>query len=77
MHQHKACVSCIKKLAKITSRTYSKSQNNDWPSKLVRKTFLDHFCVVNNHQFVKSSSVIPGKGQGTYFTNAGMNQVTC
>lgn len=45
-----------------------------WSSKLIRKTFLDYFCEENGHTFVKSSSVIPQKGTGTYFTNAGMNQ---
>ncbi|XP_052830844.1 alanine--tRNA ligase, cytoplasmic [Octopus bimaculoides] len=45
-----------------------------WSSKRIRKTFLDYFCEENGHQFVKSSSVIPTKAAGTYFTNAGMNQ---
>ncbi len=44
-------------------------------SQHVRKTFLKYFkgC---DHKFVASSSVIPKKGQGTYFVNAGMNQVS-
>ena len=48
--------------------------DQQWPTKQVRKTFLDHFCTKNKHKFIASSSVIPRKGSGTYFTNAGMNQ---
>ncbi|KAL4220726.1 hypothetical protein ACF0H5_021121 [Mactra antiquata] len=58
-----------------TSRRYRHSEGSTkWTSNNVRKAFLDFFCQKNNHQFVKSSSVIPGRNQGTYFTNAGMNQ---
>ena len=45
-----------------------------WPSKRIRQTFLDFFTA-RDHKYVPSSSVIPRKGQGTYFVNAGMNQV--
>ncbi|XP_064614794.1 alanine--tRNA ligase, cytoplasmic-like [Liolophura sinensis] len=43
-------------------------------SKEIRKMFLDFFMERHGHEYVHSSSVIPPKGQGTYFTNAGMNQ---
>ncbi|XP_036367012.1 alanine--tRNA ligase, cytoplasmic-like [Octopus sinensis] len=60
------------------SHTYSalihSHKKTTWSSKRIRKTFLDYFCEENGHQFVKSSSVIPTKAAGTYFTNAGMNQ---
>ncbi|KAK7499284.1 hypothetical protein BaRGS_00009544 [Batillaria attramentaria] len=44
-----------------------------WSSSEVRSTFLQYFQN-HDHLFVPSSSAIPHKGQGTYFTNAGMNQ---
>ena len=49
----------------------------EWPSSRVRTTFLDYFCGgggEHKHKFIKSSGVLPRKGAGTYFTNAGMNQ---
>ena len=52
----------------------SNASRLEWPTSKVRKTFLDHFCGTHKHKFVYSSSVIPRKGAGTYFTNAGMNQ---
>ena len=45
-----------------------------WTSQHVRKAFLEYFKKCD-HKFVPSSSIIPKKGQGTYFVNAGMNQV--
>lgn len=45
-----------------------------WSSRTVRSTFIEYFKS-QGHVFVPSSSVIPQKGDGTYFTNAGMNQV--
>lgn len=45
-----------------------------WPTNEIRKKFLEYFCVKNKHQFIASSSVLPKKGSGTYFANAGMNQ---
>jgi alanyl-tRNA synthetase len=59
------------------TRFYQSTNANNaikWPTNEVRKTFLDHFCKNNKHKFIASSSVIPRKGAGTYFTNAGMNQ---
>ncbi|BFZ06216.1 hypothetical protein BsWGS_09255 [Bradybaena similaris] len=44
-----------------------------WSSRAVRSTFIEYFKS-QGHVFVPSSSVIPQKGDGTYFTNAGMNQ---
>ena len=46
-----------------------------WSSTEARSAFLRYFQD-KDHLFVPSSSVIPNKVQGTYFTNAGMNQVT-
>ncbi|WAR28145.1 SYA-like protein [Mya arenaria] len=75
MFHHSICQTCLKKITSITLRRYSvKTNNTKWKSKNVRQAFLDFFCQKHDHQFVKSSSVIPGKGEGTYFTNAGMNQ---
>ncbi|GFR83320.1 alanine--tRNA ligase [Elysia marginata] len=48
-------------------------RNSSWTSRQVRSTFIDFFSS-QGHQVVPSSSVIPKKGEGTYFTNAGMNQ---
>ncbi|ESP04921.1 hypothetical protein LOTGIDRAFT_109240 [Lottia gigantea] len=46
-----------------------------YPSKDVRRLFIEYFQNQHDHLFVPSSSVIPQrKGEGTYFTNAGMNQ---
>lgn len=45
-----------------------------WTSHKTRAVFLEYFKS-KQHQFVKSSSVIPPKDSGTVFTNAGMNQV--
>jgi alanyl-tRNA synthetase len=45
-----------------------------WSTDKIRSTFIDYFCVKNQHKYIKSGSVLPRKGSGTYFTNAGMNQ---
>ena len=58
----------------IKSRKYVIVKKPEWPSETVRQTFLDFFCHENKHKFIKSSSVLPKKNSGTYFTNAGMNQ---
>jgi hypothetical protein len=60
--------------SKHTIRQYSSLIVEKWPTSKVRQTFIDYFCIENQHKFVESSSVIPPKGSGTYFTNAGMNQ---
>jgi alanyl-tRNA synthetase len=64
------------RLVKSSSRLYSNSidQALKWPSHHIRQQYLDYFCVQNNHKFLPSSSVLPKKGSGTYFTNSGMNQ---
>ena len=72
---HKICQRCFKILHKASIKTSGSTKINNWQSKDVRKTFLDFFCKKYDHKFVPSSSVIPKKGEGTYFTNAGMNQV--
>ena len=45
-----------------------------WSSRKVRTTFIEFFQR-QDHLFVPSSSVIPKKNDGSYFVNAGMNQV--
>lgn len=45
-----------------------------WPSAQVRRTFIEYFCSKHVHKHIRSSSVLPRKNSGTYFTNAGMNQ---
>lgn len=75
----KLCCRCYSKLVlqkRLSSRFFSTKlvTSTRWVSKDVRQQFLDFFCLKNGHTFVRSSSVIPPKGQGTYFTNAGMNQ---
>lgn len=42
-------------------------------SKHIRQSFIDFFKE-NKHLHIPSSSIIPRAGEGTYFTNAGMNQ---
>ena len=52
---------------------YSTNHNS---SDVIRKQFLDFFIKDNQHEFVKSSSVIPFCDKTLSFTNAGMNQVS-
>ena len=56
------------------SKLYSNEADFKWPTKKIRQQYLDYFCVQNNHKFLPSSTVLPKKGSGTYFTNSGMNQ---
>lgn len=74
--RHQACKNCFHKITKLCQRSGSSvTWPNDWTSNRIRAQFLDFFCKKHDHQFVKSSSVIPRKDEGVYFTNAGMNQV--
>ncbi|XP_064638396.1 alanine--tRNA ligase, cytoplasmic-like isoform X2 [Lineus longissimus] len=54
--------------------TVSPSDGRHLTSKKIRQMFIDFFKDEYDHVFVPSSSVIPKKGEGTYFVNAGMNQ---
>jgi alanyl-tRNA synthetase len=45
-----------------------------WSTNQVRQAYLDFFCKKNGHKHIRSSTVLPKKDAGTYFTNAGMNQ---
>ncbi|KAL5003916.1 hypothetical protein ScPMuIL_017372 [Solemya velum] len=77
-HLHRICHRCLK-LFQSDGRTFGNSVTNqssklEWTSKEIRQAFLDYFCQSRGHIYVPSSSVIPKKGEGTYFTNAGMNQ---
>ncbi|XP_074657733.1 alanine--tRNA ligase, cytoplasmic-like [Tubulanus polymorphus] len=58
--------------SRIFTRAYSTRVY--WTSDSVRQTFLDYFRGQHDHQYVHSSSVLPKKGEGSYFINAGMNQ---
>ena len=73
---HRICQRCSAILHKIGFKTGYVRFASNWTSKEVRKVFLDFFCNKYDHKFVPSSSIIPKKGDGTYFTNAGMNQVS-
>ncbi len=65
----------ILNLTRINSRwVHHGHYDYEWPSSKVRQTFIDYFCKLNKHKYIASSSVLPKKGSGTYFTNAGMNQ---
>jgi alanyl-tRNA synthetase len=50
------------------------TSKHKWPTDKIRNSFIDYFCKSNKHKFIQSSSVLPRRGSGTYFTNAGMNQ---
>ncbi len=59
----------------LFNRAYSSAAAElSWPSHKVRAHFLDYFCRQHKHKFLPSSSVLPSKHSGTYFTNSGMNQ---
>ena len=73
---HRICQRCSAIIHKIGFKTGYVRFASNWTSKEVRKAFLDFFCNKYDHKFVPSSSIIPKKGDGTYFTNAGMNQVS-
>ncbi|CAD5124411.1 DgyrCDS12695 [Dimorphilus gyrociliatus] len=47
--------------------------STQWSSNSIRTTFIEYFKKYD-HEYVHSSSVLPRKGDGTYFVNAGMNQ---
>ncbi|KAL8625508.1 hypothetical protein ACOMHN_014597 [Nucella lapillus] len=57
----------------IRTKSTRRAACEAWSSAETRSAFLRYFQE-HDHLFVPSSSVIPNKIQGTYFTNAGMNQ---
>lgn len=59
---------------KIVLNTHYSTKHNS--SNVIRKQFLDFFIKDNQHEFVKSSSVIPFCDKTLSFTNSGMNQVS-
>jgi alanyl-tRNA synthetase len=68
-------ISTIHKLTRAYSQNTSRRQIElKWTTDQVRQAYLDFFCKQNGHKFVRSSTVLPKKGSGTYFANAGMNQ---
>ena len=68
---HQICKNCLRTLF-VGSKQFMRTK---WTAATVRQSFIDFFCQNHDHTFVRSSPVIPYKDQGTYFTNAGMNQV--
>ncbi|XP_046555112.1 alanine--tRNA ligase, mitochondrial-like [Haliotis rubra] len=48
--------------------------SSSWSSSNVRGAFISYFRDQHDHIHIPSSSVVPNKKQGTYFTNAGMIQ---
>ncbi|XP_071170460.1 alanine--tRNA ligase, cytoplasmic-like isoform X2 [Mytilus edulis] len=69
---HRICSNCLKALQLSVYR--KQHVRMKWTSTAVRQSFIDFFCQNHDHKVIKSSSIIPTKNQGTYFTNAGMNQ---
>ena len=79
MYSLKSSLNISSNLKKIVSKSnhsklYSHEADYKWPTKKIRQQYLDYFCQQNNHKFLPSSTVLPKKGSGTYFTNSGMNQ---
>lgn len=71
---HKVCRNCLRRLRTLNKSFQREGSSHSWRSASVRSTFLDFFCGKHEHLFVPSSSIIAKKGEGSYFTNAGMNQ---
>ncbi|XP_060084445.1 alanine--tRNA ligase, cytoplasmic-like [Ylistrum balloti] len=65
---------CQRCLRYIRSTQRYISHQETWTSTKIRKAFVDYFKETHDHQIIPSSSIIPVKDGGTYFTNAGMNQ---
>jgi len=59
---------------KVLLNTHYSTKHNS--SDVIRKQFLDFFIKDNQHEFIKSSSVIPFCDKTLSFTNSGMNQVS-
>ncbi|XP_069139228.1 alanine--tRNA ligase, cytoplasmic-like [Argopecten irradians] len=64
------CKRCLRYI-RSTPRYFHHQET--WTSARIRQTYVDFFKNYD-HQIVPSSSIIPVKDGGTYFTNAGMNQ---
>ena len=64
--------SCTEPFQRDATRTVASNQT--WSSQKIRETFINFFNS-RDHLFVPSSSVVPKKDEGSYFINAGMNQV--
>lgn len=62
-----------RRLRILSARNYATKVRS---SNEIRQRFLDFFIKENNHNFVRSSSVIPFCDPTLSFTNAGMNQVS-
>lgn len=51
------------------------ARSSSWTSQKIRTSYIDYFRDQHRHDYYPPSSIIPPKGSGTFFTNAGMNQV--
>ena len=56
------------------TRSFSSTNQNEWPVEKVRSTFIDYFEKKQRHVNFKSSPVIPLNDPTLLFANAGMNQ---
>ncbi|XP_025831649.1 alanine--tRNA ligase, mitochondrial isoform X2 [Agrilus planipennis] len=65
----------VKRSSKLNSRRYIFSFSKvDNTSKVLRQRFLDYFIKDHNHNFIRSSPVVPHHDASLAFVNAGMNQ---
>ena len=53
---------------------YEPTLRHEFTSNSVRQSFINYFINEHQHEFVKSSSVIPFNDDSLLFVNAGMNQ---
>ena len=58
----------------INQFKYEPTLRHELTSNSVRQSFIDYFINQHQHEFVKSSSVIPFNDDSLLFVNAGMNQ---
>ncbi|XP_045470743.1 alanine--tRNA ligase, mitochondrial [Harmonia axyridis] len=56
------------------TRNICKYVNSDRSARVIRQKFLDYFLKDCNHQFIRSSPVVPYCDPSVAFVNAGMNQ---
>ncbi|XP_008196000.1 alanine--tRNA ligase, mitochondrial [Tribolium castaneum] len=61
-------------IVRTSTRKISKYVDKDRTGKAIRQKFLDYFINKNNHNFIKSSPVVPFCDPTVAFVNAGMNQ---
>ncbi|KAF5291353.1 hypothetical protein FQA39_LY03504 [Lamprigera yunnana] len=64
----------VKRIPHHSNRSVSKYLDTDKSSKAIRQCFLNYFINDHNHNFVRSSPVVPFYDASVPFVNAGMNQ---